>query len=68
MGIKKADFHADFKSLKKFLKNAPNKDISKNVTEICTFFNFTHVRQTRFAFHFFLVHFLKTFSTNFKSA
>jgi hypothetical protein len=44
------------------------KVISKNVTEICTFFTFTHVRQTCFAYNFFLVHFLTTFSTNWKSA
>jgi hypothetical protein len=37
------------------------KVISKNVTEICTFFTFTHVRQTCFAYNFFLVHFLQLF-------
>ncbi len=30
--------------------------ISKNVTEICTFSTFTHIRQTCFAYNFFLVH------------
>jgi hypothetical protein len=49
--------------LKKFEKNE-----EKNMTEICTFSTFTHVRQTCFAYNFFLVHFLKTFSTNLKSA
>ncbi len=44
------------------------KVISKNVTEKCTFFTFTHVRQTCFAYSFFLVHFFKTFSTDSKSA
>jgi hypothetical protein len=29
------------------------KVISKNVTEKCTFFTFTHVRQTCFAYNFF---------------
>jgi hypothetical protein len=38
-----------------------NKVISKNVTEKCTFFTFTHVRQTCFAYNFFVVHFLQLF-------
>jgi hypothetical protein len=42
--------------------------MSKNVTEICTFFTFTHVRQTCFAYNFFLVHFFTTFPTDSKSA
>jgi hypothetical protein len=29
------------------------KVISKNMTEICNFFTFTHVRQTCFAYNFF---------------
>ncbi len=37
------------------------KVISKNVTEICTFFTFPHVRQTCFACNFLLVHFLQLF-------
>jgi hypothetical protein len=41
--------------------------IRKNVTEICTFFTFTHVRQTCFAYNFFGA-FLITFSTDSKSA
>ncbi len=44
------------------------KVISKNVTEKCTFFTFTHVRQTCFAYNFFWVHFSTTFSTDSKSA
>jgi hypothetical protein len=44
------------------------KVISKNVTEKCTFFTFTHVRQTCFAYNFFLVHFFTIFSTDSKSA
>jgi hypothetical protein len=43
--------------LKKFLKYVPKKVISKNVTEICTFSTFTHVRQTCFAYNFLLLHF-----------
>jgi hypothetical protein len=43
------------------------KVISKNVTEKCPFFTFTHVRQTCFAYNFFLVHFLTTFSTDSES-
>ncbi len=46
MEIKKAEFHADFESVEKLLKNASKKVIKKNVSEICTFFIFTHVRQT----------------------
>jgi hypothetical protein len=29
MGIKKAEFHADFKAVKKFLQNAPKKLLAK---------------------------------------
>jgi hypothetical protein len=53
---------------KKFFKNVPKKVISKNVTKICTFSTFTHVRQTCFAYNFFFVHFKKTFPTDLKSA
>ncbi len=53
---------------KSFEKMNQKKVIIKNVTEICTFFTFTHVRQTCFACNFFLVHFLTTFSTDSKSA
>ncbi len=48
--------------LKKFWKNAPKKVNSKNVTEICTFFTFTHVGQICFADNSFLLHFLTTFN------
>jgi hypothetical protein len=38
-GIKKrGEFHADFKSVEKVFKKCPQKIISKNWTEICTFF------------------------------
>ncbi len=53
---------------KSFEKMYQKKVISKNVTEKCTFFTFTHVRQTCFAYNFFLVHFFTTFSTDSKSA
>ncbi len=44
------------------------KVISKNVADIYTFYAFTHVRQTCFAYNFLLVHFLTIFSTDSKSA
>jgi hypothetical protein len=44
MRIKNAEFHL----LKKFLKNGPENVICKNVTEICTFSAFTHVRSVHF--------------------
>jgi hypothetical protein len=59
MGIKNAEFHADFKSTEKVLKKCTKKVIGKNVTEICIFFIFTHLRQTCFAYNFLLVHFFK---------
>ncbi len=52
----------------RFLKNVQKKVISKNVMKICTFSTFTHVRQTCFAYNFIWVHFLKTFSSDLKSA
>jgi hypothetical protein len=67
-GVKNAEFHADFESVEKVLKNVSKKVISKNVTEKCTFFTFTHVRQTCFAYNFFFVHFFTIFSTDSKSA
>ena len=55
---KNAEFHADFESVEKSVEKIfQKKVISKNVTEKCTFFTFTHVRQTCFAYNFFLVHF-----------
>ncbi len=62
MGIKNAEFHADFKSDEKVLKNCTKKVISKIVMEICTFSTFSHVRQICCAYDFFLVHLLKTFN------
>jgi len=47
---KNAEFHADFESVEKMYQK---KVISKNVTEKCTFFTFTYVRQTCFAYNFF---------------
>ncbi len=58
-------FQIRWKSFEKMYKK---KVISKNVTEKCTFFTFTHVRQTCFAYNFYLVHFFTTFSTDSKSA
>ncbi len=58
---KNAEFNSDFESVEKVLKNVPKKVISKNVTEKCTFYTFTHVRQTCFASNFFVVHFLQLF-------
>jgi hypothetical protein len=40
---KNAEFHADFESVEKVLKKRTKKVISKTVSEICTFFTFTHV-------------------------
>jgi hypothetical protein len=37
MGIKNAEFLADFKPIEKVLKICTKKVISKNMTEICTF-------------------------------
>jgi hypothetical protein len=50
MGTKNVEFHADFKSIDKVLKNVPKKVISKNVTEICTFstFNFDFFKKPFF--------------------
>ncbi len=56
-----AEFHADFESIEKVLKKCTQKIISKNVTEICTFFTFTPVRQTCFAYNFFLCILLQLF-------
>jgi hypothetical protein len=54
MGIKKTqNFTLISNPLKKFLKNAQKKFMSKNVTEICNFLTFTHVRQTCVAYNFF---------------
>ena len=46
---------------KSFEKMHQKKVISKNVTEICTFFTFTYVRQTCFACNFFWCIFLQLF-------
>ena len=59
---KNAEFHADFESVGKVLKKMYQKKvISKDVTEKCTFFTFTHVRQTRFAYNFLWCIFLQLF-------
>jgi hypothetical protein len=60
-GIKNAEFHADFKSVEKVLKNSPKKVTSKtSLTNMCKSGKsayFCHV----FADNFVLVHFLKLF-------
>jgi hypothetical protein len=56
MKNKQKEWHPATKPLKK--KKKPEK---------CTFFTFTHVHQTCFAYNFFLVHFFTTFSTDSKS-
>ncbi len=67
MGIKKTqNFTLISNPLKKVWKNALKKVISKNVTEICTFFTFTHVRQTCFAYNFCFGAFFLTFFNGFE--
>ncbi len=69
MGIKKRRISRWFWiRWKSFEKINPKKVISKNVTEICNFFTFTHVHQTCFACNFFWRLFFTTFSTDSKSA
>jgi hypothetical protein len=58
---KNAEFHADFKSVKKVVKKCTKKVICKNLMEICIYSIFTHVRQTCFAYKFFLRIFKKLF-------
>jgi hypothetical protein len=67
MGIKKHRISCWFQIHWKSLNKCTKKVISNNVTELCTFFTFTHVRQTCFSYNFFLCIF-KTFSTDLKSA
>jgi hypothetical protein len=64
---KKIFFEQIEKGVKKRRTNL-QKVISENVMEKCTFFTFTHVRQTCFAYNFLLAHFSPTFSTDSKSA
>jgi hypothetical protein len=65
MDMKHAEFHTDLKSVKKVFQKCTKKVISKNVMEICTFFSFTHVRQTCFAYNFMLMHLTKNFVNGF---
>ncbi len=53
---------------KRFEKMHQKKVISKNVTEICTFFHFYSCSSNLFCFKLFCVHFLTTFSMDSKSA
>ncbi len=48
--------------LKKCWKNVQKKLLVKNVMEKCTFFTFTHVRQTCFAYNFFCAFFHNFFN------
>jgi hypothetical protein len=64
MGIKNAEFHAIWNPLKSFEK-MHTKKLLANMTEICTFFTFTHVRQTCFAYNF-LCAFFKNFFNRFE--
>ncbi len=57
---KNAEFHADFKSVEKVLKNAPKKVLSK--TSLTTW-----VKVDIFAKKFYFVNFFTTFSTDLKS-
>ncbi len=69
MGIKKRRISRWFRiRWKSFEKIYQKKVISKMWQKYALFSLFTHVRQTCFAFNFFLVNFLSTFSTNSKSA
>jgi hypothetical protein len=65
---KNAEFHADFESVEKLLKNAPKKSYKQtsltNMSKSEKSAFFRHV----FANNFFFVNFLKTFSTDSKSA
>ncbi len=66
---KNAEFHADFESVEKVLKKCTKKKLLAKTWRInALFFTFTHVRQTCFAYNFFLVHFFTTFLTDSKSA
>jgi hypothetical protein len=65
-GIKKRRLHADFKTILKRGKNAQTKVIRTNVTEICIFSIFTHVRQIGLLKT--LCAFLYTFSKDLHSA
>jgi hypothetical protein len=65
---KNAECHADFEFIEKVLKNAPTKSISKNVTDIYTFYAFTYVRQTCFAYNFFLCAFFNNFFNGFETS
>ncbi len=67
MGIKKGRISCCFNSDEKFCKKCKKSYQQKCDVKIFTSSTFTHVRQTCFAYNFFGT-FLKTFSTDFKSA
>ncbi len=60
MGIKKRRISRWFQIRQSFVKNVLKNVISKNVTEICTFSTFIHVRQNLFCF----VHVIGIFTTS----
>ncbi len=66
-GVKNAEFHANFESVEKVLKKCTKKSYLQKRDGKMHFFTFTHVRQTCFAYNFFLVQFFN-FSTDSKSA
>jgi hypothetical protein len=61
---KNPEFYADLESIEKVWKNVPEKVISKNRSELCTFL-FTHDRQTCIAYNFFCS-FFNNFFNGFK--
>ncbi len=66
---KNAEFHADFESVEKVLRKCTIKKLLAKMWRKKPFFSlFTNVRQTFFAYNFFLMHFFTTFSTDSKSA
>ncbi len=64
MVSKNAEFHADFKSVKKVLKNA-HKKICKHKTSLR---NVSKSEKSAYFSHVFKENFFKTFSTDLKSA
>jgi hypothetical protein len=58
MVIKNTEFHADFESVEKVLKKCTQKNYCQKRDENMHFFTFSYVRQTCFAYNFFVVVFL----------
>jgi hypothetical protein len=68
MGIKNAEFYAHFKSVEKVFEKCTKIFLKQKCDGNCTFTTFTPIRQTFVLLIIFYVHFLKTFSTDLKSA